>query len=557
MKQAGAQYIAEEKRLYGAIPKIMAEILPFDVDIGLAPGSGTFVNCSAPSSDSLLLDEGYTTSGSWTSDIRQTYLGQLSKVKPTCTNLSGYNSSSLYVRSGASFEEAIDNPWVRADWGSWSLLEAFYQLKIVLADFIRAWAVDDAGDADGHTAYAIDGGTDAYLSYAVDGEFPGRLSDIRFIGAIEIDEEKIIDCQNLIVNRPMVFSDILAQTHVLTIDNRERQWIPGHQNFLMADGLWYGKEIHIYTGFELPTGEISWVKQYVGLIKDITDITTSFGGKHQAKIKSSLMVHEKLNQLIGAPKADGTRNPFISGYYLARAEITSSTDPYLGEVTKDGLGSAMLVAMGTPSNHEDVHFLIEAETTGEVSVATFRWSIDNGASWEKAGIVSMTSANPFTLRHGVMIYFVPGVGTDLEAGDRFSFTAYARRTVYTIPGGPFDAITNVYHNGVEMFNVPVDLNAGSIELIGPSGFVDARVVKSATTNPVDIISDIMDEVGLSENKDSVSFSNAKQALADYQIGVRFEGFQAWKAIQYVCQTCLIFFWIEADKAYLSAYTGDS
>jgi hypothetical protein len=96
-----------------------------------------------------------------------------------------------------------------------------------------------------------------------------------------------------------------------------------------------------------------------------------------------------------------------------------------------------------------------------------------------------------------------------------------------------------------------------MQLVGPSGFVDARVVKSATSNPVDIIAAILAEVGLTSYIDEVSFANAKQELADYQIGVRFEGVAAWKAIQAVCVTCLIFFWIDANKIYVAAYTGDS
>jgi len=94
-------------------------------------------------------------------------------------------------------------------------------------------------------------------------------------------------------------------------------------------------------------------------------------------------------------------------------------------------------------------------------------------------------------------------------------------------------------------------------MVGNSGLVDGRVVKSETTNPVDIITEILNGLGLQDFVDEVSFSNAKQDLADYQIGVRFENVAAWKAIQHVCTTCLIFFWIDANKIYVSAYTGES
>jgi len=555
VKGATTSYIQEERRRAGAVPKIKAEIRPFDVDFGLGPGLGSFENCSSPSAGALLLDSGYITSGSWTSDILQPYLGQLSAVIPARTALLDYASDRLYLRTAARYGDVNGLAWVEAEWGVQTILEAYFQVKIVFSDFIRAWAVDDAGDADGFTAYAIDQGLDDYLSYAVDPEFPGRLTDIKLSGLVEIDEASIIDCQHIISTRPAFFHDIHGFHHTLTIDNRGRQWIPGHQNFLMADGLWYGKELHLYNGFELPTGEIDWVLQYVGRIRDIREITNSFTGLHQAKISSYLAIHEALLQEVGVPHADGTRAPFLAGYYKARAELKESTAPYMGAVNKTGTGSAVLHTLGSPNNTEDVEFIVEAETTGEISTATFRWSMDGGSSWEKAGIVSMSSIKPFHLRDGVYIYFEPGAGDDLVAGDRFTFTSYARRTTYVLAGGPFLDITNVYFNGVEIFGADVSLS-GEVTLTGHSGFVDARVVKSETSNPVDIIREVLEAVGVDDKIDEVSFSNARQAIADYQVGVRFEALPAWKAIQEICRTCLIYFWMDAGRVYLSAYTGE-
>ena len=71
---------------------------------------------------------------------------------------------------------------------------------------------------------------------------------------VEIDEDDIIDCGNLIASRPAYFHDIHGETHILTLDNRGHQWQPGHANFLIPDGIWYGREIHIYTGFDLAGG---------------------------------------------------------------------------------------------------------------------------------------------------------------------------------------------------------------------------------------------------------------------------------------------------------------
>ena len=109
---------------------------------------------------------------------------------------------------------------------------------------------------------------------------------------------------------------------------------------------------------------------------------------------------------------------------------------------------------------------------------------------------------------------------------------------------------------MEIFSQTVNLSTGEINLVGNSGFVDARVVKSTTSNPIDIILAILDLVGLTWYIDLTSFNNARLELADYQIGVRFEGVPAWKAIQSICTTCLIFFWIDANKIYVSAYTGE-
>jgi hypothetical protein len=557
MKTATTNYIQEEQRRFGAVPRLKAEIRPFDFDFGLATGSGTFVNCSCPASGELLLDPGYYTSASWTSHVLQGYMGQCSTVIPSLNSLSHYNSSSLFVRSAARSQDVSSAAWVEMALGAKTELELYFQVKVEFSDYVRAWALDLVGDADASNAYGTDGGSDAYLSYAVDAEFPGRLEEMALAGVIELDEDDIEACGHLIAHRPAFFHDIHGEAHVLTLNNRGRQWIPGHQNFIMADGLWYGKEIRLYTGFRLPSGAEDWVLQYVGRIRDIRDISHSFTGKHQAKIFSNLLIHEVLSQVIGAPGADGTRQPFMAGYYKARADLVESVDAYCGEVTKTGTGSATLVTMGNPTNKEDLEILVEAESSGEITTARVRWSLDNGNSWEKSGLYSVTSISPLRLAEGIYIYFTTGAGTDLVAGDRFAFTAYARRTKYILAGAPFQAITNLFYNGVEVFDATTDPATGEVTMIGPSGFIDARLVKDDNMNPVDIIESILAEVGLDNYLDRVSFGNAKLALADYQVGARFENMAAWKAIQQICVTCLIFFWVDANTIYVSAYTGES
>ena len=204
----------------------------------------------------------------------------------------------------------------------------------------------------------------------------------------------------------------------------------------------------------------------MGRIRDFRDISDSFTGKHQAKIFSSLLIHEILETIIGAPATDGTRKPFMAGYYKCRADLKESIDPYAGTVTKTGTGAASLMVSGNLNNTEDINFVVQAETTGEIGTATIRWSMDGGNSWEKSGIVSMTSIAPMKLKDGVTIYFVPAAGTDLVAGDTFSFTAYARRIKFVIAGAPFLEISNVYLNGVEIFDSNPNITTGELTIVG-------------------------------------------------------------------------------------------
>ncbi len=110
---------------------------------------------------------------------------------------------------------------------------------------------------------------------------------------------------------------------------------------------------------------------------------------------------------------------------------------------------------------------------------------------------------------------------------------------------------------MEIFDSNPNITTGELNLTGSSGFVDARVVKSDIYNPIDIIESILSFVGLTDNLDEVSFANARRDLMDLEIGVRFEAVAVWKAIQAICTTCLIYFWIDANKIYVSAYMGES
>ncbi len=217
----------------------------------------------------------------------------------------------------------------------------------------------------------------------------------------------------------------------------------------------------------------------------------------RSRSSPACLLHEILSQTIGAPATDGTRQPFMAGYYKARAEISDKQLTLMsGQLLNSGSGSATLTVTGTPYNDVDTNFIVQAETTGEIATATIR------GVWTAAtpGKRPVWFPNPALTRsgskNGLSIYFTYGTGNDLVAGDTFTFTAYARRTTYIVAGAPFSSISNVYLNGVEIFSQTVNLSTGEINLVGNSGFVDARVVKSTTSNPIDIISAILNLAGV-------------------------------------------------------------
>ena len=63
MRQAETDYLQEEGRLRGARPRVKAVLYPFELDYGLAPGSGEYLNtCYGGAPGKLALAAGYYTS---------------------------------------------------------------------------------------------------------------------------------------------------------------------------------------------------------------------------------------------------------------------------------------------------------------------------------------------------------------------------------------------------------------------------------------------------------------------------------------------------------------
>lgn len=85
---------------------------------------------------------------------------------------------------------------------------------------------------------------------------------------------------------------------------------------------------------------------------------------------------------------------------------------------------------------------------------------------------------------------------------------------------------------------PQTRKPGDISVTGRSAQVSARVVKDATSHPVDIMLDIFTEVGLGEAVDQESFSLAKSLTPEYSVGVCFENIPASQALREILQRSL-------------------
>jgi hypothetical protein len=92
-------------------------------------------------------------------------------------------------------------------------------------------------------------------------------------------------------------------------------------------------------------------------------------------------------------------------------------------LTKIGSGSATLVLEGDYSRAEKCRFVLQIQTTGPVGAATFRWSKDGGLTWDASGLISGDQQHPVALTGGLEVYWEPGPGTHLVAGDYWTFWA--------------------------------------------------------------------------------------------------------------------------------------
>ena len=279
--------------------------------------------------------------------------------------------------------------------------------------------------------------------------------------------------------------------------------------------------------------------------------------RHQAQAESQDWVTSRLRQTVGAPTPEGERRPFMRGSYRARAELTDVTPAAVSEPVLVGSGSATLKVMGAYRGDETQEYLLEVQNGGEVGSATCRWSLNGGQSWQDSGFQTGGGDAPVQLQAGLAVYWDSGPGTDLVAGDRWTFTATPPIYRCRVYGAPFVAITAVYLSEAQTWEgVAADPATGVILVTGRSDQVEARVTKDATTHPVDIMADILAEVGLSQAINQDSFALAKSLTPEYAIGVCFENISAAQALREIVRRCLYDLWVDFGEIKIRAYLGE-
>ena len=102
-----------------------------------------------------------------------------------------------------------------------------------------------------------------------------------------------------------------------------------------------------------------------------------------------------------------------------------------------------------------------------------------------------------------------------------------------------------------------DATTGLIQVSGKNASVSARVVKDHTTHPVDMVADILAEVGLETAIHQDSFALAKSLTPEYVIGVSFENLTAAQAIREIVRRCLYDLWIDFGEIKIRAYLGEA
>jgi hypothetical protein len=521
MRLASGEFLQEEMLLRGARPRVKAVLFPFDLDYGLGPASGIFEHTLyGGEPGELELVEGFS-SGSWTSPVMQTFSPCLDTVIPFWEDQGGSPAALVYLRGAAAPNQMAEVAFTQLLAGEEVPLSPFFQVRVEL---VAAGA---------------------------------SITGLRFEGRLTIPESELINPGEVRVDLARDFSGLKSGSHTLRLDNREAQWLPGGANFSFLGLPWEEKRLAVYHGFELPNGQMEWLPLYQGALTRLGHMTDGWQERHRVELETEDWITHCLNRRLGAPTASGERRPFLRGFYRVRGELVEVTPAGVSAPAKGGSGSATLQILGDFRGNEVTSYLLQINTTGEVGAATFSWSTNNGQSWEKTGLTCGGAENPVTLSEGLAVYWQPGIGTDLAAWDRFTFTAQPPRYYYRLAGAPFAAITNIYLNDEEVFaGVTADPETGDVLVTGRSAQVRARVVKDGTTHPVDIMLDILSSVGLGEAIHQESFDLAKSLTPEYAVGVCFENIPASQALREILRRSLYDLWVDFGEIKIRAYLGE-
>ncbi|MGQ9687266.1 MAG: hypothetical protein ACUVXF_00540 [Desulfobaccales bacterium] len=559
MRPASGEFLQEERLLRGAKPRVRAVLFPFELEYGLGPDSGTFENTRYGGEPGRLeMEEGYAVYGSWTSPVMQTFSPYLDTVIPTWEEHKGYLEVVVSLRGGETAAQVPEASYTRLLAREECPLFPFFQVKVEFQAVSRSWTVDSPEQADALTAYALNWpGEAGYDSLTGEGEFPAYISGLKLEGRLTIPESEILRPGEVQLELARDFTGLTSGSHLLEVDNRCGQWLPGRETFYLLGLPWEEKRLALYHGFALPSGQTEWLPLYQGALSRLGGMADGWQVRHTVDLESRDWISHRLNRRLGAPTPDGERRPFMRGFYRARGELAEVTSAAVSPPNKTGSGSATLVVLGDYRGEVEAQYLLQVEASGEVGEAVFRWSLTNGQSWEKTGLTCEGAENPVTLSQGLAVYWQPGIGIDLVVGDRFTFTATPPIYHYRLAGAPIEAITAVYINGEQTWEgIAANPETGEITVTGRSAQVSARVVKDGTTHPVDIMLDIFSAVGLEEAVHQESFALAKSLTPEYAVGVCFENIPATQALREILRRTLYDLWVDFGEIKLRAYLGE-
>lgn len=152
----------------------------------------------------------------------------------------------------------------------------------------------------------------------------------------------------------------------------------------------------------------------------------------------------------------------LRGNLVPSGTVTSSNQPsnLLTDPVKAGLGSARMFAKyatgGSYKGPTKSYFVeIDSVSAGtEIGQATFRWSNDDGETFQGTGI--LTSTTPLTLENAIQVYFQPGPGGDFGLGDWWRFRAVELWPVSVL--GSYDSLRWRSGSGSAV-NLDIDLGS--------------------------------------------------------------------------------------------------